>query len=95
MEDIKKWIWQHDEYPAFRYDAANLNSILSQVSRSTGKLEGATYALNDKNINALVIDASIDEILQSSEIEGEILSRDSVRSSVRKKLDVTFDYTNE
>jgi Fic family protein len=95
MEDIKKWIWQHDEYPTFRYDASSLNSILSQASRSTGKLEGATYALNDKNINTLVIDASIDEILKSSEIEGEILSRDSVRSSVRKKLDANFDYAND
>jgi Fic family protein len=95
MEDIKKWIWQHEKYPEFYYNNKNLRALLSQVSRSTGKLEGAISALNDKNINTLVIDASINEILQSSEIEGEILSRDSVRSSVRKKLDATFDYTND
>jgi len=95
MEDIKKWIWQHEKYPKFYHNYENLRSLLSQVSRTTGKLEGAISALNDKNINTLVIDASINEILQSSEIEGEILSRDSVRSSVRKKLDKTFDYTND
>jgi Fic family protein len=95
MQEIKKWIWQHEKYPEFYHDYKSLQSLFSQVSYSLGKLEGAISALNEKNINTLIIDASIDEILQSSEIEGEILSRDSVRSSVRKKLDDTFDYTND
>jgi len=95
MEKIKKWIWQHDEYPNFNYEQSSLNTLLSEVSRNTGRLEGAIYGLTDKNINSLVIDATVNEILQSSEIEGEILSRDSVRSSVRKKLDKTFDYVND
>ncbi len=91
----KKWIWQHENYPTFDYEPSTLDSILLDVSRNTGKLEGAIYALNEKNINNIMIDASINEILQSSEIEGEILSRDSVKSSVRKKLDETFDYSND
>ena len=95
MKTIKKWIWQHDEYPKFNYEQSSLSSLLSKVSRNTGRLEGAIYGLNDKKINSFLIDASIDEILQSSEIEGEILSRDSVRSSVRKKLDKSFDYVND
>jgi len=95
MENIKKWLWQHDEYPRFKYEQSSLNLLLSKISRNTGRLEGTIYGLNEKNINALIVDASIDEILQSSEIEGEILSRDSVRSSVRKKLDTSFDYVND
>ena len=95
MESIKKWLWQHEAYPDFNYVHSSLNTLLLKVSRNTGRLEGAIYGLNNKNINSLVIEASIDEILKSSEIEGEILSRDSVRSSVRKKLDETFDYVND
>jgi len=91
----KKWIWQHENYPIFSYDQSTLDSTLLDVSRNIGKLEGAIYTLNDKNINDIMIDASISEIIQSSEIEGEILSRDSVKSSVRKKLDETFDYSND
>jgi len=94
-ENPTKWIWQHENYPTFDYDLSTLDSTLLDVSRNTGKLEGAIYALNEKNINDIIIDASINEILQSSEIEGEILSRDSVKSSVRKKLDETFDYSND
>ena len=95
MEIVKKWIWQHDEYPRFNYEQSSLSLLLSEVSRNTGRLEGAVYGLNDKSVNSLLVEASINEIIQSSEIEGEILSRDSVRSSVRKKLDKTFDYVND
>ena len=95
MKSIKKWLWQHDDYPNFDYVQPTLNALLSKVSRNTGRLEGLIYGLNDKNINSLIIDATINEILKSSEIEGEILSRDSVRSSVRKKLDKSFDYLND
>ncbi len=94
-ENPKKWIWQHENYPTFDYDSSALDATLLDVSRNIGKLEGAIYALNEKNINDIMIDASISEIIQSSEIEGEILSRDSVKSSVRKKLDETFDYSND
>ena len=91
----KKWIWQHKSYPNFSYSHRELDSILSQVSRTTGILEGTINTLNVDNLNTIEIDAVISEILASSEIEGEILSRDSVRSSVRKKLDDSFDYSND
>ena len=95
MRSIKKWIWQHNDYPNFNYIQSTLDTLLLEVSRNIGRLEGLIYGLNDKNINSLIIDSTIDEILKSSEIEGEILSRDSVRSSVRKRLDKSFDYLND
>ena len=95
MRSIKKWIWQHNDYPNFNYIQSALDTLLLEVSRNRGRLEGLIYGLNDKNINSIIIDSTIDEILKSSEIEGEILSRDSVRSSVRKRLDKSFDYIND
>ena len=95
MATIKKWIWEHEDYPNFNYDYESLGSVLMEVSRNTGKLEYAIHALNKKNINDFIIDASTNEILQSSEIEGEILDRESVRSSIRKRLDDSFDYRND
>jgi len=95
LESIKKWIWQHDDYPTFNYEQSALKRLFLEISRNIGRLEGAVSGLNGKSMNSLLIDASIDEIVQSSEIEGEILSRDSVRSSVRKKLDEAFDYVDD
>ncbi len=94
MEE-KKWIWEHKSYPNFKYSHAELDTVLSQVSRTTGMLEGTINTLNVNNTASIQLDAATNEILASSEIEGEILNRDSVRSSVRKKLDETFDYTND
>ena len=94
MEE-KKWIWEHSDYPNFQYNHTKLDTILSQVSRNTGKLEGTINTLNASNTTSIQLDALTNEILASSEIEGEILNRDSVRSSVRKKLDESFDYSND
>ncbi len=95
MEQTNKWIWQHKNYPHFPYDHTELDSLLSSVSRNTGILEGTINSLNADNITSIQIDAVTNEIVASSEIEGEILNRDSVRSSVRKRLDETFDYEND
>jgi len=95
MEETKKWIWQHKNYPNFPYSHAELDSLLSKLSRNTGILEGTISSLNADNITSIQIDAVTNEIVASSEIEGEILNRDSVRSSVRKRLDDTFDYIND
>jgi Fic family protein len=62
-ENPKKWIWQHEDYPTFDYDPSALDSTLLDVSRNIGKLEGAIYALNEKNINDIMIDDSSNEIL--------------------------------
>ena len=91
----KKWIWEHSAYPNFKYDNNKLDTALSQVSRNTGVLEGTISTLNTDSTTSIQLDAVTNEILASSEIEGEVLNRDSVRSSVEKKLDDTFDYSND
>lgn len=95
MENEKKWVWQHENYPNFPYSNAELDALLSEVSRNTGVLEGTLNTLSSNSTTTIQIDAVTNEILASSEIEGEILSRDSVRSSVRKWLDETFDYSKD
>ncbi len=95
MEKIKKWIWQSEKYPEFDYDYKNIASSLSVVFRNTGKIEYAVHVLDKKNIHDFIIDASINEVLQSSKIEGKILERDSVRSSIKKLLDSAFDHSQD
>jgi len=69
----KKWIWQHENYPTFDYSPSTLASTLLDVSRNIGKLEGAIYALNEKNVNDIMIDASVNEILQSSSVKEHLI----------------------
>ena len=91
MYEEKKWIWQHQEYPDFKFDRSLLSHLLCDVSRKNGKLEGILATLDKRDSNFLELEASTEEIVGSSQIEGELLNRDSVRSSILKKLDRLTD----
>lgn len=69
MEKEKKWIWQHKNYPNFPYNYTELDTILSQVSRNTGVLEGTINTLNTNSITSIQVDAVTNEILASLEID--------------------------
>ena len=88
---IKRWIWQHQLYPTFPYDYKALDSILTQVAHNIGLLKGKISILNKNNTNSIQIDTITNEIIASSKIEGEVLNRDSVRSSVCKKFKNSFN----
>ncbi len=86
MQSEKIWIWQDDNYPHFRYDKDQLSESLLSVSQNSGRLDGILTMLGVQKSNELKVEASISEIVTSSQIEGEILDRQSVRSSILKKL---------
>ncbi|MCB4763489.1 MAG: Fic family protein [Sulfurovum sp.] len=86
MRDETIWIWQDDRYPHFRYDKDVLSTSLLSVSQNSGRLDGILTMLGEQKSNTLKVESSIDEIVTSSQIEGEILDRQSVRSSILKKI---------
>ncbi len=90
-EDIKKWIWQHQDYPNFNYDKTKLIEVLNQIDYYRGKLDGISTLFNQDDIVKIQIDTLTDELINTSLIEGEVFKRESVRSSFRKKLDKDFD----
>ncbi len=92
MSTPKKWIWQHPDYPQFNYDLQALLPRLREIAFNTGKLHKVVDLLDDEEVRSLRIDSYSNEILKTSEIEGEYLQRDSVKDSLRKKLDNSFDY---
>ena len=91
QEDIKKWIWQHPNYPNFNYDKSQLSELISQIDYHRGILDGMTKLFNQDDIRKIQIDTLTDEAINTSLIEGEVFKRESVRSSFRKKLDKDFD----
>ena len=89
-QNIKKWLWQHRDYPSYPYDKIRLQELIAKIEYNRGQLDGMAQLFVDKDIKEIEIDALIEESMQTSEIEGEYFKRDSVRSSVRKKLDEYF-----
>ncbi|MGV3601203.1 MAG: Fic family protein [Dyadobacter fermentans] len=80
------YIWQHPEWPEFRYNLTGLEDLLFVFAEETGHisgiLKGTTNALQVETlINTLVAEA-----IKTSEIEGEFLNRQDVVSSIRNNL---------
>ena len=86
MQEEKRWIWQDDRYPHFNYDKNKLSKSFLSVSQNSGRLDGILTMLGVQKSNTLKVESSINEILTSSQIEGELLDRQSVRSSILKKM---------
>jgi len=83
---MKRWIWEHDEYPNFTYDIKKLNPLIEKVSQEQGYLIAMTKVMNQDNIDLTQLDALMSEAISTSAIEGKILNRDSVKASIKRKL---------
>src|SRR5437016_5580776 len=81
-----KWNWQQRNWPAFRYDADALAPLERQFLLHSGQFIGAFKHVDDADSDVLKIELISDEALKTSEIEGEILDRSSVQSSLRQQL---------
>jgi Fic family protein len=80
------YIYNRPDWPAFRWDDASLAVQLAAVRHRQGRLLGQMEQLGldvraETTLNTLTQDA-----LKSSEIEGEALDRDQVRSSLARRL---------
>jgi len=94
-KNIQKWLWQHEAYPNFPYDKDALTAVLSKIEYNRGLLDGISKTFAEEELRELEIDALIEEALHTSLIEGEYFKRESVRSSVRKKLDNLFSHADD
>ena len=85
------WNWQKPDWPYFSWDKMRLAKAEEQFLLETGIFIGTFKHLNKDEGEQLTIEAMSTEALTTSEIEGEILDRASVQSSIRKQLGLTGD----
>ena len=91
MTNPKKWNWQQADWPHFQYDPSRLKALEDDFLRLSGLFLGAYLHIAEEEKLDLTIDLMADEALKTSEIEGEILNRDSVQSSIRRRLGLSAD----
>ena len=83
---MAKYIHELPDWPHFRWDQASLTRRLAAVRHRQGKLTGRMQALGFPLQEEAVLKTLTEDVLKSSEIEGEILDRDQVRSSIARRL---------
>lgn len=87
-----KWNWQQPEWPAFKYAPDQYTDYETAFQRQAGITVGALQHLSDADKNNVVIELLSSEAVKTAEIEGEILDRDSVQSSLRRHFGLQTDF---
>ncbi|MEZ4994572.1 MAG: Fic family protein [Saprospiraceae bacterium] len=83
---MDRYIHERKDWPNFRWDSRQLIPLIGQVrnlqGKLIGKMESVGFDLRDEaNLETVTV-----EIVKSSEIEGEVLNAEQVRSSLARRL---------
>lgn len=82
------YIWQQDNWPAFSWDAKKVEELMLTVQRRQAHLAGMLDVLGFDIQQTTTLESMAQDIVRSSEIEGERLNMDFVRSSIARHLGV-------
>jgi Fic family protein len=85
------WNWQQPNWPHFIWDNDRLALAEQQFLVRGGVLLGTVKHLGEEERNQLTVEAISTEAMTTSEIEGEILDRASVQSSIQRQLGLADD----
>src|SRR5271154_3154152 len=85
------WNWQQPDWPNFSWDANRQRKAEEHFLVGTGMFAGTLKHLPTSDKEQLTVEAISTEAVTTSEIEGEILDRASVQSSIRRQLGLAAD----
>uniref|UniRef100_UPI00404A7A6C Fic family protein n=1 Tax=Flavobacterium sp. TaxID=239 RepID=UPI00404A7A6C len=92
---MKKFIHQLDNWPAFSWNSPDFLSLLSEARNLQGRLLGKMETLGFDLRNEALLDTLTLDVIKSSEIEGEFLNPEQVRSSIARRLGIEISGTVE
>ncbi len=85
------WNWQQTAWPEFLYTPEVLRDAETEFLHGSGLLLGAFMHMGEGEVDKIRVDLLSDEALETSRIEGEILNRESLQSSVRRHFGLPTD----
>jgi len=86
------WNWQLKDWPEFRYDCSKMEALEAEFLRQSGIFIGSFRHVGDEDKQQLCIELISNEAINTSEIEGEMLNRDSLQSSIRRNFGLSTDH---
>ena len=90
---MAKYIYQFPDWPNFTWDEQKIQVILGSVRHLQGKLFGQMSTLGFSIKEETLLSTLTVDVLKSSEIEGENLNYEQVRSSIAKRLGLDYNDT--
>ncbi|WP_122040262.1 Fic family protein [Asaia bogorensis] len=86
-----RWNWQLQDWTNFQFDRAGLEEAEKRILKGSGVVVGSMQHLDNAATQHLVVQLLSQEMVQSSAIEGEVLDRASVQSSIARQLGFAAD----
>ncbi len=83
---MRGYIYQKTNWPLFAWDNERLLGLLAEVRHMQGRLLGRMEAIGFDLRDEATLSTLTMDVLKSSEIEGEVLQPEQVRSSIARKL---------
>lgn len=87
-----KWLWQQEDWPTFKFDISKYLVQEDAYYANSGRVSGAIEHFEVEEGELFKIRVLCQEALSTSLIEGELLNRESVQSSIRKHLGLKTDH---
>lgn len=87
---MAKYIYQSDTWPNFTWDEQEIQIVLGKLRYLQGKLIGQMSALGFSQKEQAILNTLTLDVIKSSEIEGERLNYDQVRSSIARRLGMEY-----
>jgi Fic family protein len=85
------WNWEQKDWPNFSYNSKGLAGFEEQFLRNSGEHLGALKHISSDDQDQLKIELISEEAFKTSIIEGEILNRDSLQSSICHQFGLKTD----
>jgi Fic family protein len=91
MPQRNTWNWQLPDWPDFQFDRSQIERWEAEFLRQAGTFIGAVKHVDESERKQLTVELISDEAFNTSEIEGEVLNRDSLQSSIRRNFGLATD----
>lgn len=85
---MAKYIYEHRNWTKFTWQDKTINVIFGEVRLMQGKIIGQMNTLGFSAKEEATLTALTLDVVKSSEIEGELLNYDQVRSSIERRLGI-------
>lgn len=84
--------WQHKNWPQFEFDYSSLEKELMLFMMKAGEINGMLSALPHHISTETIIQTIVSEAIKTSAIEGEVINRLDVMSSIKNNLGLHTDH---
>ncbi|MCB1107664.1 MAG: Fic family protein [Chlamydiia bacterium] len=89
------WNWELPDWPHFQCDFDQIKEMEKEFLLELGRASAYLKCLDESDSNQFIVEMLSLEGLESSRIEGEILSRESLQSSIKKEFGLNDNMKRE